>query len=574
MCRKESTLMDSLEQLPKDLDETYDRILLGIAEEDFHEAFAALQWLAYSERPLSVKELAEAAIIGPNNYPRDERDRFLDPYDIVAICSGLVTLSMGYTDDRTKYRQRLLLNHTQSLSEVVSFAHFSVKEYIISKRCLLGSATKFYIPAAESHLFISSTCLSYLLSLGDVERLPKNPESIYPLIHYAAFNWFKHARAIDSHPAYAVKTTELALKHFGAQDHAFSHWARVFGLVGDDNGFPTPLYISSMLLLVHLTKTLLANGADVNERGGVNGTALDVATSASVFYRELQSMQTGIGMLNSRLEILKLLLDFGAKVEGDGEGASAADVPPLHGLVYMGLVAETMLLLERGADPNSRASWGGTPLHSAAIRAEEMIPLLTKYGADVNLKAHDELAHYGTPLHAAVSGVSSLSLIKTLLEAGAAVEIRDAGGDTPLLTAARNLRRWPSRIDHMITLLNCGSDVNARTSTGRSALHIYASFPPHDERSLFEKETILLLLDHGADIDARDDEGNTALSLAVAHGGRCIVELLLERGADASVKDNKGLTPKDIASSNGHSAITDVLTNHIAKLANDLESET
>jgi hypothetical protein len=91
-CRRESTLMERLDQLPKDLDETYDRILQNIMDEDADEAFAALQWLAYSERPLYLDELAEAIVIQPNKYSPESRDRLLDPYEVLHICSSLIVL--------------------------------------------------------------------------------------------------------------------------------------------------------------------------------------------------------------------------------------------------------------------------------------------------------------------------------------------------------------------------------------------------------------------------------------------------------------------------------------------------
>jgi hypothetical protein len=39
-----------------------------IIDEDVNEAYAALQWLAYSERPLYLDELAEAIVVQPNKY--------------------------------------------------------------------------------------------------------------------------------------------------------------------------------------------------------------------------------------------------------------------------------------------------------------------------------------------------------------------------------------------------------------------------------------------------------------------------------------------------------------------------
>ena len=62
-CRKRGVLLETLKNLPETLDDTYARILTEIDKSDLQEARSALQWLAFSNRPLRVEEVAEAAVV-------------------------------------------------------------------------------------------------------------------------------------------------------------------------------------------------------------------------------------------------------------------------------------------------------------------------------------------------------------------------------------------------------------------------------------------------------------------------------------------------------------------------------
>jgi hypothetical protein len=64
-CKKRSSLVKSLESLPKTLDDTYARILASIEEDYQQEALRALIWLAFSQRPLRIEEVAETAVVDP-----------------------------------------------------------------------------------------------------------------------------------------------------------------------------------------------------------------------------------------------------------------------------------------------------------------------------------------------------------------------------------------------------------------------------------------------------------------------------------------------------------------------------
>ena len=84
----------ALKQLPKTLDETYDRILSNIADEDRRDAYSAMQLLVISFRPLTIDEVAEAiAVDCENDIFEPEDHRLGDVYDLLTICSSLITLS-------------------------------------------------------------------------------------------------------------------------------------------------------------------------------------------------------------------------------------------------------------------------------------------------------------------------------------------------------------------------------------------------------------------------------------------------------------------------------------------------
>jgi hypothetical protein len=89
---------EQLKCLPKDLDETYDRLLSKINVEYHGDAHRFLQWLAFSARPLTLHELAEVVSVdfSEGDEPRFDLDCcYLDPHDVVTVCSALITISEG-----------------------------------------------------------------------------------------------------------------------------------------------------------------------------------------------------------------------------------------------------------------------------------------------------------------------------------------------------------------------------------------------------------------------------------------------------------------------------------------------
>jgi hypothetical protein len=86
-----------LAELPKGLDEIYNRILKNISEKHRADTRTFLQWLAFSARPMTIKEIAETITVDfSEKCPVFIQDkRYADPRDILVRCSSFVSESEG-----------------------------------------------------------------------------------------------------------------------------------------------------------------------------------------------------------------------------------------------------------------------------------------------------------------------------------------------------------------------------------------------------------------------------------------------------------------------------------------------
>ena len=160
-------LRKSLATLPSTLDETYDRIVLAIDEEDSEYAIRILRWLTFSSRPLLVEEISEIVAIDVERDPMFDRQEVLeDPLEALNICSSLVTLATSdeSSDESSDEGWDITWdNRSDSAGEIVVLTHFSVKEYLISERIRQGRASLYSMQDATCNEIIAKSCLGYLL---------------------------------------------------------------------------------------------------------------------------------------------------------------------------------------------------------------------------------------------------------------------------------------------------------------------------------------------------------------------------------------------------------------------------
>ncbi len=191
--------------VPSTLDETYERTLMDIDEQNWAYAHRLFQCITVASRPLRVEELAEflAFDFDEGENPKFDADwRPDNPSDaVLSTCSSLIAVvNVG---DKA----------------VVQFSHFSVKEFLTSNRIARGRVPMFYIPLEPAHLMIARACLSVLLHLdGSVSKATiKN----LPLVFFAARYWQSHTKFGNV----SLRVQDAIRQVFDPNEPYFSAWS-------------------------------------------------------------------------------------------------------------------------------------------------------------------------------------------------------------------------------------------------------------------------------------------------------------------------------------------------------------
>ena len=170
-------IRNALRNLPKGIDETYVRMLEKIRRENpeqITQIIRLLEWLTASKTPLTVEELAHAIAVEPGDQLLDFDAIATDPMDILLPCSCLINLTPvtrsphlynvleGYKHYRWNYGWDLEMLPDVKTSQV-GFAHYSIKEFLVSDRIRTTAVAEFFIGDSdklETKLF--KICISYL----------------------------------------------------------------------------------------------------------------------------------------------------------------------------------------------------------------------------------------------------------------------------------------------------------------------------------------------------------------------------------------------------------------------------
>jgi len=499
-----------LKELPKTLDETYERMLQGIDEEKWECAYRIFQFLTASARPLHVDELAEVFAIQVDQETTGipEFNTRWRPANaeaaVLSTCSSLVTVVDVYG------------------SQIVQFSHFSVQEFLTGNR-LAGSEhiSRFHVLPGPAHAFLAKACLSILLRLST--RIHKGSvKKMFPLATYAAEHWVSHARHAD--PSSLIDDGMDSL--FDGKKPYFAAWLWVYDV--DNPSGPhmaythperpevAPLYYAALCGFRGLVERLVdASPQDVDTQGGDGGTPLHAA------------------LRKGHSEVALFLLQRCAKANVK----DSQHQTPLHIASHQGYADVIQSLITSGVDPNAKDRENETPLSLAARQGKlEAIRLLLQNGADAN--------HQGslgwTPLHVA-SNNGHREVAQLLLDNGANVNAQDQYLQAPL-----HLASDLGCLAVASVLLDQGAKVDARDVSGWTPLHMASSGGQVDAARL--------LLDHGADVNAVEQEEWTALHLAAYNGHHRVMELLLQHGANPQTQNKDGNTPSQVVSESNNAA--------------------
>jgi len=511
----------TLEELPETLDETYERILQGIPKKMQKDAHRIFQWIMVSSRALHVEEVAEVFAINfdeeMSGIPRFEPS-WRDPNAETAVlsaCSTLVTI----IDDNWLWQSR----------KIVQFSHFSVIEYLISDRIANAEhVSHFYMRLKPAHTLLAKACLSVLFQL---DYSMDNAEiQNFPLAKYAAEYWVEHARFEDVSSCLRGGMDLL----FEKDKPYFTTWVWVHNI--DKKGIyhkrtdrpeqpnAVPLYYAALCGFRGLVgRLLIAHPQDLNAEGGKWGAPLNAALGKGHLDIAMfllgrgadgenggEMDQTALYIASSRgyPDLVQSLIDFGAvlnvKCRDRTNAWDGVTWTPLHAAIHNDHRDVALLLLEGGANTETRCSRDKTALYMASSRGcADIVRQLISRGADPNVKCKDTDVYPNdvrwTPLHVAICrgtppiartllehganpnaldnfGATALHLtsrrrgiteVELLLEYGASVDVQDENGWTPLHRAAYHVNLLA-----VVALLNCGTDPRAQTNGGETLIQL------------------------------------------------------------------------------------------------------
>ena len=369
---------------------------------------------------MRVEEVAEAVIILPGCEAFDVDDRFFDPKDVLSICAGLVKRLQG-TDN-------LIL------------AHYSVQEFLLSPRIYHRSAAYFGLKRKTSEERIAEACITYLLSLGALDR-KLNIEHDYPFLGYAVENWFKHVSpgTTDS-PSMLTSLIFSLMRRWQGYDIHFGwpqfwipktcRWNSQESISDEAGSFSGKLEMSAIATLCSIQRqdialSLLEAGMPFHDHEEDCQVLLESAIRESKICMLYRVVAAGCNLdlafpegefalcaaaYKGDSHMTTTLLSLGAKANGPTAhkanvgslGGRRFRVIPLHVAARNHHIEVMKVLLNAGADVNAMVGEHGSVLSAvlgdntlSPANTIEMVKLLLGFGADVN----SPWDSYGTPLN-------------------------------------------------------------------------------------------------------------------------------------------------------------------------------
>ena len=416
--------------------------MLAAIDEDLKPvALKALNWLAFAGRPLSVWEIEDACIIQPERQPLVDEENRAPIGSTASLLGSLVVISqdersLGLSEKLERAKNNPVINlpsgkhySTGGVSPkgTMSFAHFSVKEYLLSDRIAESDAPEFALNELSGQVALVQSSQAYLRHhsniLGDDARkdlmMKRNTHSRdpkmavsqqpwhrallethkildqLPLMSYAANYWYKHEQSVELNAQFN-RLCSVQAADFLESDQVVSDWLCFYDierqgsvhyarsgpqpLIEDAKNRVIALHAASQLGLPSTVDELCQTGANFNVPDKRGNTPLHTAASCG------------------QLDVANVLIAHNADIDL----CNNMQETPLHGAAIKGDVMIAELLLSRGVSFDTGNYHKESPLYYAVKRgALEIVKMLLHRGSDPN-NPDDPSHDYGSALTQAI----------------------------------------------------------------------------------------------------------------------------------------------------------------------------
>jgi hypothetical protein len=336
-----NSLRHTLDSLPTTLDETYDRILNKVNTCNRPLVQHILQCVCFFVGP-TVEEVKHICRIGSHRKPPfDSEDALFDQKDAINLCSGL-----------------LCLVRNAWATEVVQFAHFSVKEYLLSTR-----AMSWRLDEELSHLYIVKAGIAYYLEFMASGEITSPGASVkvcrekHSLAVYCARFMTDHLSHLS--PLYHPDLTESF--QYLLDPTSQPNLDRKIGLFYLFDGFfsspekAESLEVSTLRIAARLGLPMICQWLlSINTLAQISSTVTEPG---------IGSLFLGEAAFNGHADVLNVFLKAGADIDK----AWGDFWVPLHAAVYRGHREYVQILINSGADVNMK------------VRADTALDLAGRY---------------------------------------------------------------------------------------------------------------------------------------------------------------------------------------------------
>ena len=484
------TIRAMLQNTPTELYQLYTGLLGLIEDQEKAQCLHFMQWICFSIRPLTVRELRFALALNPDiSHTSIHQSQISEFYvttdeDMKPVISDL---SKGLAEVQ-QYGSKL----------VVQFIHQSVQDFLLEKGFKVLNSPIAGNIMGYGHLWLSRSCIEYLfkkqfqdpakdsaIDLRQQARLAERRKSnSLGLFRYCSEYWFSHicmvekANILQDHlAALSTKASDVMLgKYFGKRSIMSYH----------DKESTTLLNILTERNFINIGRAVLTRTVRADQTDAYGQPPLSIAAE------------------KGHVIFLELLL---GRDDVDVNHKNPRGDTPLILAVAKGLVVAVMLLLSRAdVDVNCKDISWNTPLSWAATNGNEAVVevLLNREDVDLNSVNYDG----DTPLSKAAMCGRNAVVRMLLIREDVDVDYKNSSGYTPLCLAA-----FFGHYNAVELLLQHNVDVNSRDISGRSVLYwaidgYFSVSQPNSKRFRDYKNVVDLLLSrddiliNGADEEA------------------------------------------------------------------------